>query len=41
MTVYDCAGLEVALPNEYLDQLLVDTDVSRRGGELEAPDLRL
>ncbi|WP_325200891.1 hypothetical protein [Oscillibacter sp.] len=26
MTVYDCAGLEVALPNAYLDQLLVDTD---------------
>ena len=26
VTVYDCAGLEVALPNEYLDQLLVDTE---------------
>lgn len=26
VTVYDCGGLEVALPNEYLDQLRVDTD---------------
>lgn len=26
VTVYDCDGLDVALPNEYLDQLLVDTD---------------
>ena len=26
VTVYDCDGLEVALPNEYLDLLLVDTE---------------
>lgn len=26
VTLYDCGGLEVALPNEYLDQLRVDTD---------------
>lgn len=26
VTVYDCGGLDVALPNEYLDLLLVDTD---------------
>lgn len=26
VTVYDCGGLEAALPNEYLDQLRVDTD---------------
>lgn len=26
MTVYDCGGLDVALPNEYLDLLLVDTE---------------
>ena len=26
VTVYDCGGLEAALPNEYLDLLLVDTD---------------
>ncbi len=26
VTVYDCGGLEVALPNEYIDQLRVDTD---------------
>lgn len=28
VTVYDCGGLEAALPNEYLDQLRVDTDFS-------------
>ena len=26
MTVYDCGGLSVALPTEYLDLLRVDTD---------------
>ena len=26
VTVYDCGGLEVALPSEYLDLLRVDTD---------------
>ena len=26
VTLYDCGGLEVALPNEYLDLLYVDTD---------------
>ena len=28
VTVYDCGGLQAALPNEYLDRLLVDTDFS-------------
>ena len=31
VTVYDCGGLEVALPNEYLDQLRVDTDFPDAG----------
>lgn len=30
-TVYDCGGLEAALPNEYLDQLRVDTDFPDAG----------
>ncbi len=31
VTVYDCGGLEAALPNEYLDLLLVDTDFPDAG----------
>lgn len=31
MTVYDCGGLDVALPNEYLDLLLVDTEFPDAG----------
>lgn len=31
VTVYDCGGLDAALPNEYLDLLLVDTDFPDAG----------